>query len=759
MRVLDTETGRFAEIDPRGFTKYSILSHTWDPDGEQSYQDVREIQRAFDRRIKATFLWACAVTSHHLLVSLPLFLHLLTTYSLLSFWRSQPASTHSTQFGFIARWAEDLRWALDALCAADSVLDDPRLSDKIRRACALARAHGYRYLWIDSCCIDQTSSLELSEAVNSMYAWYRNAHVCYAFLRDVSKGDLPQAEASCFRKSRWFMRGWTLQELIAPQHVVFLTGTWQIFGTKTSLAVVIEEITGIELAVLLHQKPLSAVSVATRMSWAAHRRTTRIEDQAYSLWGIFRINMSTLYGEGNNAFSRLQEEILKRIPDQSLFAWGETFLDLSSPVDGPSPYSLLSYPRSGSFPRFMLCGDYPMSSTLEFDNRSLFARSPEDFSKSGQIVALSYDALIHRLGLSGLPIPEYTTSSYGIRTQLPLLPMSECFDWARMYNRPRWLLAILACEHSQREGHLLARVCFADDSVSTLKVLRPGSVMDYESSTPPRPEYRLFSLSRTVVQRYLHLLSSEMVYLPYIISSTPAPNGPPPFLSIDRAAGRLHIELQRLWAVAVLQWQGYDVAFRERVPQNSDKQGCYSLTISRPGDDTIWVEITYAWREDDDSHWSYATDLRASAWVVNADVARREKKDYTTFENPQVVEWGERGFPDLKVTLTAGGQVTFRLGLEQELMDYGWTYKYLLRVELLRASTDTDDVATDEASDLGTLVEVSVPAVRSLDRGQRASSSVIGTDTTIESKERGKTAHSLDTWSHTATTSWANQFL
>ena len=126
-------------------------------------------------------------------------------------------------------------------------------------------------------------NLELSEAVNSMYSRYGNAHVCCAFLRNVSKGELPQSEASCFWNSRWFMRGWTLQELIAPQYVVFLTGTWQVPGNKASSVVAIEEITGIELAVLPHQKPLSAVSLTTRMSWAAHRRTTSIEDQAYSL--------------------------------------------------------------------------------------------------------------------------------------------------------------------------------------------------------------------------------------------------------------------------------------------------------------------------------------------------------------------------------------------------------------------------------------------------------------------------------------------
>ncbi|TFK91080.1 HET-domain-containing protein, partial [Polyporus arcularius HHB13444] len=197
-----------------------------------------------------------------------------------------------------------------------------QMSEKIRRACAVARAHGYRYIWVDSCCIDKTSSAELSEAINSMFAWYRNASVCYAFLADVRSNQNPRAHRSDFRQTRWFTRGWTLQELVAPEAIVFLSQDWQVIGTKSSLASLISLITTIPTSVLLCTVPLRDFSVARRMSWASNRRTTRVEDEAYSLLGIFDINMSTLYGEGRRAFTRLQEKILKRIPDQTLLAWG-----------------------------------------------------------------------------------------------------------------------------------------------------------------------------------------------------------------------------------------------------------------------------------------------------------------------------------------------------------------------------------------------------------------------------------------------------
>ncbi|OSD06085.1 HET-domain-containing protein [Trametes coccinea BRFM310] len=196
---------------------------------------------------------------------------------------------------------------------------------KIRACCIYAEADGYDWLWIDASCIDKTSSADLSEAINSMYDWYSRASVCYAYLADVPTAEDPLAPDSSFRRSVWFRRSWTLQELIAPQDVVFLSQDWEVLGSKYLWPGLLQEITGIEAEVLTFLKPLSSIPVATRMRWAAGRQSTRVEDQAYSLMGIFGVHMPTIYGEGQRAFRRLQEEIMRQTPDQTLFLWGRNW--------------------------------------------------------------------------------------------------------------------------------------------------------------------------------------------------------------------------------------------------------------------------------------------------------------------------------------------------------------------------------------------------------------------------------------------------
>ena len=147
-----------------------------------------------------------------------------------------------------------------------------------------------------------------------MFRWYRNADKCYAYLSDVK-------EIAQLERSRWFTRGWTLQELVAPKTVHFYNSDWEHLGSKRDLQVELQRLTGIDAEVLI-AGDLDTVSTARRMSWAAKRQTTRPEDLAYSLMGIFGVNMPLLYGEGKKSFARLQEEILKTSADQSLFAWG-----------------------------------------------------------------------------------------------------------------------------------------------------------------------------------------------------------------------------------------------------------------------------------------------------------------------------------------------------------------------------------------------------------------------------------------------------
>ncbi|KAF4466303.1 ankyrin repeat-containing [Fusarium albosuccineum] len=185
---------------------------------------------------------------------------------------------------------------------------------KLESCCRVARDNGFQYIWDDTCCIDKTSSAELSEAINSMYRYYQEADICYAYLADVSA-------LSELSDSRWFTRGWTLQELIAPHDMIFFDREWNALGTKMSLVEAISHRTGIPAFILCDSEQIETTSIAQRMSWAADRVTTRKEDRAYSLMGIFGINMPLLYGEGEKAFYRLQEEIMRVSEDHSLFAW------------------------------------------------------------------------------------------------------------------------------------------------------------------------------------------------------------------------------------------------------------------------------------------------------------------------------------------------------------------------------------------------------------------------------------------------------
>ncbi|KAJ4302535.1 hypothetical protein N0V88_002684 [Collariella sp. IMI 366227] len=227
----------------------------------------------------------------------------------------------------------------------------PALS-KVINVASVARDHGFEYVWIDTCCIDKSSSAELSEAINSMFSWYRKSAVCYAYIADC-ESDQPENLSA---KNRWFTRGWTLQELIAPTRVEFYNRDWVRIGDRAALAGVLSGITRMDDLLFkwhpheccLIRKGLStesgiskstaylptcsfcrqnavgmleSFSVATRMSWAANRTTTREEDLAYSLLGIFGVTMPLLYGEGRNAFLRLQQEIARKTTDQSIFAF------------------------------------------------------------------------------------------------------------------------------------------------------------------------------------------------------------------------------------------------------------------------------------------------------------------------------------------------------------------------------------------------------------------------------------------------------
>ena len=193
---------------------------------------------------------------------------------------------------------------------------------KILYACRQAQDKRLDYLWVDTNCIDKTSSAELTEAINSMFQWYRDAEVCFAYMADVfhRANDTDADIRKEFLQSRWFTRGWTLQELLAPRQMEFFFNDWSKLGSRHVLGELISQATGIEEH-FLNGTSLENATIATRMSWLSRRQTTRVEDMAYCMLGIFDINMPLLYGEGMKAFIRLQEEIIKVSNDHTLFCW------------------------------------------------------------------------------------------------------------------------------------------------------------------------------------------------------------------------------------------------------------------------------------------------------------------------------------------------------------------------------------------------------------------------------------------------------
>jgi len=194
---------------------------------------------------------------------------------------------------------------------------------KIRFCGEQAARDGLQYFWVDTCCIDKTNAVELQSSINSMFRWYKNARKCYVYLSDTSipedkvgnysNGDIE----SVLRAARWFTRGWTLQELLAPSSVEFFSTNYKRIGDKVSLEPLIHEITGIPVEALKGYD-LTKFSVEERVSWVAKRETKHEEDIAYSLFGFFGIFLPLLYREGReNAFRRLREEVNRHVEIES----------------------------------------------------------------------------------------------------------------------------------------------------------------------------------------------------------------------------------------------------------------------------------------------------------------------------------------------------------------------------------------------------------------------------------------------------------
>ncbi|KAI0540554.1 heterokaryon incompatibility protein-domain-containing protein [Xylaria digitata] len=284
MRLLRAADLHFEEFEGDDIPRYAILSHRWEQD-EVSYRDMFKATKAGE------------IPSYH------------------PIWRKQ---------GF----------------------------QKIYNFSQRALREDFEYIWVDTCCINKESSAELQEAINSMFRWYQDSGACFAYLSDVSvaPGDAnsPGDDAepgwmNSFKESQWFTRGWTLQELLAPRQLIFFDRDWNECDAADALDQEIYDITGIDIReVSSHPRAeegeegtsLQELQVGQRMSWAVHRETTRVEDRAYSLLGVFNINMPLLYGEGKRSFQRLQEEIMQVDDDVSILAWSCTSADADFAPNG-----------------------------------------------------------------------------------------------------------------------------------------------------------------------------------------------------------------------------------------------------------------------------------------------------------------------------------------------------------------------------------------------------------------------------------------
>lgn len=378
MRLLHARESKFQEFFEANVPPYAILSHTWGPvNTEVSYQDMLYVVNAARR------------------------------------------SQHS----------DDEIGEIEARPGFKKIMECRRR----------AIDDGLQWVWVDTCCIDKSSSAELTEAINTMHRWYKKSAVCYAYLADLPDGygkssnpkPLSTWQMEAFQNSRWFTRGWTLQELIAPRSLWFFDSGWKYFGRRSapeesepSLIQIVSEITGIPQR-YLEDGDVQHASIAQKMSWASNRTTTRTEDMAYCLLGIFNVNIPLLYGEGDQAFMRLQEEILKSSSDHSILAWSRspiTIQDRSSIEDA---------------------SEVPIQRRKGLE--SIFATSPQCFARSADLRPFEQRAL-----------SEHSMTNLGLRIELPLCPING------------GVVALLNCQWGNRlDGQLglnIARV-----TTSTIK--------------------------------------------------------------------------------------------------------------------------------------------------------------------------------------------------------------------------------------------------------------------------------------------------
>lgn len=334
-----------------------------------------------------------------------------------------------------------------------------RVFQKLQWSCTQALKDGLDYLWIDTCCINKDSSAELQEAINSMFRWYESAVVCYAYLSDFDSSDV---QGNPFGDSAWFQRGWTLQELLAPKSLIFYDRFWRPYGNRVSLADEVSRITTINPKYLTgifstQERPLHAEI----MSWACGRKTTRIEDRAYSLIGLFGLSMPMLYGEGERAFLRLQEELLRTSDDQSIFAWeGVTRAGTGLLADSPDNFPPTIY----------------SSRNLDFrvQRRSPHAITPEGISLEVEAVPWSQDVFLALMNFQYIEFSRSRTGSTHVHTGIFLKRIDSEQRFSRIKTTSGDLLRLSTGDN----GHIECLQGYKKLRCTIVREVRLGTEMD-----------------------------------------------------------------------------------------------------------------------------------------------------------------------------------------------------------------------------------------------------------------------------------------
>ncbi|KAG1787973.1 uncharacterized protein HD556DRAFT_1448301 [Suillus plorans] len=376
-------------------------------------------------------------------------------------------------------------------------LNGPDGMAKLQSFCKVARDAGYRWAWMDTCCIDKKSNTELQESVNSMFVWYRHSALTIVYLCDV----LPSSPPGALSRSVWNKRGWTFQEFLAPKVVIFYRKDWSLYlddrspNHKESPAIMkeLEDATGIDAQTLVAFRP-GMSGAREKLQWASKRVTTVQEDVAYSLFGIFGITLPVIYGEKkHNALGRLLQEIVARSGDISALDWiGEP-----SEFNSCLPAHITSYaalpctlsPLSEDHIHtqvFSLRQTVAADLALKFYNQLEQLRAPRFSNCRLHLPCISFRVteVRRRRGLA-----QETPITYGIKAEglhdLLVTTEEALVQFSRAKPIRRTFLLVRPWDrHLLGVPDFAEQSDFADDTESIGDWTEPGSPMDYSEELP-----------------------------------------------------------------------------------------------------------------------------------------------------------------------------------------------------------------------------------------------------------------------------------